>query len=136
MPKENVKAMKIALKRTPQKTLESFFALASYPLHPRTIPNEKTIRAETEDEITLLLKGLNYLIETNFYPSLHLISCPALVMAAEEYKVVPFCASKALYEKLPSSDFEIIKNNGHIFPLIAPDNIREKILKWITKISM
>jgi pimeloyl-ACP methyl ester carboxylesterase len=134
IPLQNVRAMKIAMRRAPENTINDFVSLASSPsvICPKII-KDNIVDAKLKNTTPSLIAGLDYLMQTNFYPLLNHVVCPALIMAATADKVVPCTASKVLAEKLPDSYFEEIKNAGHIFPIIEMDTVSEKIANWLAR---
>ncbi len=131
VPHQNVRAMKLALKRFPEQTVEDFLKLASYPF---TFPDKmKDYLLDVLDKknMACMAMGLDYLMKSNFCDVLHKILCPVLVMATMEDKVIPCLASKMLAENLPEGCFKEIQNTSHIFPLLEPEVVTKHIICWL-----
>lgn len=62
---------------------------------------------------------------------LNQITCPTLVIAAEEDRMRTMQESRTLYEHIPHAQLEIIADSGHMVPLEQPQALAEVILRWL-----
>lgn len=63
------------------------------------------------------------------------LTLPALVLAAENDKMIPFADTRALADALPDATFINMGMTGHMFPLFAPDECMQHVIAWRTKLD-
>ena len=59
------------------------------------------------------------------------ITCPTLVIAAEDDRMRTLQESRTLYEHIPHARLEIIADSGHMVPLEQPQALAEVMIRWL-----
>jgi pimeloyl-ACP methyl ester carboxylesterase len=115
-PRE-LRALSASCKRKPQETLSAFQErCGARPGSSDDIPSTE-----------ILLRGLNYLTETDLRSILGHIHCPVLIFHGTADNIVPLEAGLFLAEKLTDATFCPIAESGHACFLDAKDAVRDKI---------
>ena len=62
------------------------------------------------------------------------ISCPALVIAAEEDTFVPLLESESFAKKIPQAQFHVMKRVGHLANLEDPSAFQSLLKSFLLKV--
>jgi 3-oxoadipate enol-lactonase len=73
--------------------------------------------------------------ELDITGELHRITCPTLVVAAENDLVKPPRFSRIIHENIPGSELVVIPGSGHAVVLERPDLLNPLVRDFITKVS-
>jgi pimeloyl-ACP methyl ester carboxylesterase len=72
---------------------------------------------------------------TDTTPSLNLISVPTLIMVGEHDAVTPPAASRAMHEKIPGSQLQVIPGAGHMSNLENSEAFNEHLLAFLRRFA-
>jgi 3-oxoadipate enol-lactonase len=63
------------------------------------------------------------------------VRCPALVIAAGEDGFIPTARTRALADAIPDAEFEVMEGAGHAVVVERPDEIVERVVRWIEELE-
>ncbi len=63
------------------------------------------------------------------------VTAPALVIGAENDRMVPLKFSVTLADTIPDATLIVIENAGHMIPLEQPDKVTRSIADWLANLS-
>ncbi len=125
-PAAKVRAMRVGLRRDPEKTLAGFYRLAAAPFpEPTAVPDPGPGGREG------LTAGLDYLVQTDLRACLKLVRAPALVLHGREDRVIPWSGAEYMRRELPASRLSLFAGIGHDLPLRDPERVAGDILKFL-----
>jgi 3-oxoadipate enol-lactonase len=64
-------------------------------------------------------------------PKLPDIACPTLILVGEQDAITPIADSRAMFERIPHADLEIIEDAGHLANLERPDLVTDRIATFL-----
>ena len=70
---------------------------------------------------------------TEFLPK---IKIPTLVICGSEDKLSPLTVMKPIADKIPGSEFVLVKGAGHMAPIEKADFVNEKIARFLKRINL
>ena len=122
-----LRAMKAALRKTPEPVLRQFFAevAAPAPLTPAEL--DEKVAAALALGVEKLVAGLDELLATDLRAQLVANSTPALVLHGRADRVIPCAAGETLAQQFVFSRFAAFDGVGHDLPLRAPEKIAAEI---------
>ncbi|NNM59218.1 MAG: alpha/beta hydrolase [Legionellales bacterium] len=62
------------------------------------------------------------------------ISCPVLIIAGSDDKLVTLADSKSTASAIPNAEFQVIQESGHMTPLEQPDKLTKILREWIVRV--
>lgn len=90
---------------------------------------------DTAVDIDAFIELLRGFMQLNVTPKLSKIKTPTLVIAAEKDKLKPPKYSQIIHEKIPGSEFVIIKKSGHTVIWEKPEEFNTIVSDFIKKWS-
>ncbi|HSR88209.1 MAG TPA: alpha/beta hydrolase, partial [Pontiella sp.] len=113
-PEKILQRMIVQLKRDPEAVLDQFFRNVHFPFREsrQAIKNRKDAPYELDD----LVKGLEYLLDSDIREKIPGIDIPVLLLHGADDRIIPSSAAEWLHAQLPQSELRIIENDGHALP--------------------
>lgn len=128
IPERVLHRMITQLKRSPAKVLDEFFKQVHHPFKADAVNAPAPPSGPTVD---LLVKGLEYLRDTDLRTKIPDMGIPVLLLHGAEDQIIPPIASEWLHRHLPESHLRIFENGSHA--LLAHDfkEVLAEILKFL-----
>jgi len=126
-----VRAMRIGMRRDPERVLRDFFTRAAVPHH---IPPEMLDR-KTEAALAMgrdcLAEGLDYLLRADVRPTLAKVSQPCLVVHGQRDEIVSWQAGEYLDHALANSHLVLAPDAGHALPEQCLSLVADQIAAFV-----
>ena len=126
-----LRAMKAALRKTPEPVLRQFFADVAAPAQLTPAELDEKVQAALALGADKLAAGLDELLATDLRANLSGNPTPALVLHGRADRVIPCAAGAALAEQFVFSRFAGFAGLGHDLPLRAPEKLAVEIKNFL-----
>lgn len=115
----------------------AFNFLKSLPLHPDdqlnvTLCNQVVDMSETIGITGFVNEIKAQLARPDVMSDLPNITCPTLVVAGRDDRIVPLPAHKAMAEQLPNGHLVVLDNCGHLTTIEQPERATQILRDWLT----
>lgn len=108
---KNIKALKVGLRRSFEKTLKTFYLDCSKPLVCQNV--EKRIKDAEVQGVKSLNAGLDYLMTRDLRGLTFTKTAPLLIIHGENDSIIPYAAGEYLNTQISGSEFISIKDGNH-----------------------
>ncbi|MCX7007361.1 MAG: alpha/beta fold hydrolase [Kiritimatiellaeota bacterium] len=126
-----LRAMKTALRKTPEPVLRQFFADVAAPAQLTPADLEEKVQAALTLGVEKLVTGLDELLATDLRANLSGNATPALMLHGRADRVIPCAAGEALAQQFVFSRFAAFDGVGHDLPLRAPEKLAVEIKNFL-----
>jgi pimeloyl-ACP methyl ester carboxylesterase len=131
VPPANLRAMKIGLRRDPEKTLEEFSAQVCQPQSTGILPGDVLF-----SDPSVLSSGLDYLAKTDLRDGDFSRMPPSIVYHGKKDSIISSNAGRMLSQRLQSANLMRYNGIGHALPLIQPMILAANITFYLGKIGV
>jgi len=122
-----LRAMKTALRKTPEAVLRQFFADVAAPAQLAPAELDEKVQVALASGLEKLAAGLDELLATDLRAQLGGNPTPALVLHGRADRVIPCAAGEALAQQFVFSRFAAFEDLGHDLPLRTPEPLAAEI---------
>lgn len=130
-PSSELRAMKIGLQRNPADTLRRFHRQVCAPRVPLPEPTVAFVAQGLADGIGTLIKGLEYLAQTDLRPWISSLDVPILLLHGDADAVIPWTASEYIAQHHLKAQLSLFRDVGHNLPLAFPSDVARRILNFL-----
>jgi pimeloyl-[acyl-carrier protein] methyl ester esterase len=131
VPPQNLRALRVALRRNPAVALHGFFRDVALPQTLRAEDGERKVQAAIATGIATLDAGLQYLQSADLRDTLDRIGIPALVLHGRQDRIIPWEAGEWLCKRLPRGTFLCYEEAGHDLLAAQTDVICSRIVEFL-----
>jgi pimeloyl-[acyl-carrier protein] methyl ester esterase len=121
-----LKRMILKLARDRDTVLEDFAANALFPCNKVACAKDFTAMAEGF-ETAELMRGLEFLAETDLRARLHEIAVPVRILHGVCDRIIPVDQASWLHQHLRGSALTLVEEAGHFLPMLHPEKIVREI---------
>ncbi len=94
---------------------------------------ERAVRAASVDGIIDALRAMAARRDSR--PLLASSTCPMLVVAGSEDRVIPVAESEAMAKAIPGARLEVVPEAGHLVNLERPDAFQAAVERWLRQVA-
>lgn len=98
--------------------------------HPEIVAAARALaEANSASGLAAVARGMGQ--RPNSTPGLPAIECPTLILVGDQDALTPVSDARALFERIPHADLEIVEDSGHLSNLERPGLVTERIASYL-----